>query len=113
MSTSTNPTVERRRSARLKANFPIEFRVSVESRLGGGVAQDIAADGVCFTTPRFIPKDARLLLTLQPNPSAEPIHAPAKVVWAQKLGYGDLYRLGVAFSNRITNDIYRLVDNTF
>ncbi len=103
---------ERRRSTRLKASFPIEFRVSAEARLGGGVAQDIAADGICFTTPRFLPKDAKLLLTLQPDPSSEPIHTPAKVVWTQKLGYGDLHRIGAAFNNRIRQDIRHLIEST-
>ena len=110
MNVRTNPTIERRRSIRLKANFPIEFRVSSESGVGGGVTQDIASDGICFTTPRFLPKDVGLLLTLQAHLLREPINTPAKVVWTRKLGYGDLYRIGAAFSTRIGSDLHDLIE---
>ncbi len=110
MSGPLDPTIERRRSIRLKANFPIEFRLSPEARLGGGVAQDIASDGICFTTPRFLPKNSGLLLTLQVNLTGEPVNTPARVVWTQKLGYGDLYRIGAAFTSRIKFDLHKLLE---
>jgi hypothetical protein len=109
MTHGEDSTMERRRSTRLKANFPIEFRVGSETRLGGGVAQDVASDGVSFTTPRFLPTGAEVLLTLQINLAVEPITTPARVVWTQRLGYGDLYRVGMAFGTRLIHDVHQLI----
>lgn len=109
MSASVDPMMERRRSVRLKSNFPIEFRVGSEARLGGGVAQDVALDGVSFTTPQFLAKGAELLITLQGHLAGEPITTPGRVVWTQRLGYGDLYRVGVAFRARLSHDLQKLI----
>jgi hypothetical protein len=86
---------EKRAATRFKASLPIQYRYL--TKVNNALILDLSEGGLSFTTNDFIPVNTQLFVAILPK--EEPLRAGGKVVWVQKMAYGDRYNVGMRFTD--------------
>lgn len=89
---------ERRRWPRVNLNLPIRFREVGEFSHSplDSETKDISEGGARFQTDKFLPKDSRLVISI--DLTDEPgVKATVKVVWSVRDPHTNMYEIGVEF----------------
>jgi len=89
---------ERRRFYRHPLCMPIRFYEKQERIPDASRALNVSDHGICFMTPRFIPKRTRVNVTIPVGGSVFKINGV--VVYSNHEPYGEQYKTGVAFSDQ-------------
>ena len=88
---------DRRRTARLRAYFPI--RVSHPS--GRGVVEtltkDVASGGIRFLSPVLFPVASEVRVDLLLSAGEEPVNAGARTIWFRTIPHSEQFDIGLAF----------------
>ncbi|MFC1703490.1 PilZ domain-containing protein [Candidatus Omnitrophota bacterium] len=87
----------------LRSNVRYGCTVPIMCRRGTafehGQTRDISENGIGLISQKFIPKNSKLILEIALAPATEPLMALGKVKWVEKMGYSEMYRLGLQFEN--------------
>lgn len=98
--------IERRRLPRLKVTAPIQFRnvLKPQEPFTGTLSRDMSAGGIRITAPQFLPKDARLVMTLSLPTAQRFIRTIAQVMWVQRERFAENYHYGIRFIEVVPED---------
>lgn len=88
------PHPEKRKHSRFNTGVPMQYRYL--TKVSNALSRDIGRGGVCFTATDFIPVNTLLFVALLPKD--EPLRASGKIVWVQKVPYGERYNIGLQFT---------------
>jgi c-di-GMP-binding flagellar brake protein YcgR len=81
--------------------------VPVEGKKGTSFAQsqtvDISEGGIGLISKRAVALDEKIAVEIATAPDADPILMLGKVVWIQKLGREDRYRVGLKFQKAFSS----------
>ncbi|MDD5491356.1 MAG: PilZ domain-containing protein [bacterium] len=86
---------EKRATTRFRAGLPVQYRYL--TKVNNALILDLGEGGLSFTTNDFIPVNTQLFVAILPKD--EPLRAGGKVVWVQKMPYGDRYNVGMIFTD--------------
>ena len=90
-------TPERRKAERFHCAVPVMCRRG--TAFDNSQTKDISEHGIGLISQRFIPRNSKLLLEIALKPASEPILVVGKVRWVEKMGYSEMYRLGMEFED--------------
>ena len=86
---------ERRRDQRVDIAFPLECSKLSEKKYFYTVGKDLSTNGVKIISEEFLPKDNRLMVTI--NLVDRVLNLQAKVAWCNKLRIAERYHAGLEF----------------
>lgn len=86
---------EKRAKTRFRASLPVQYRYL--TKVNNALTHDLSESGLSFTTNDFIPVDTQLFIAILPK--EEPWRAGSRVVWVQKVPFGDRYNIGLKFTD--------------
>ena len=91
---------ERRQWSRVDIRLPIKFREVGEfiSSPIDSETQDVSEGGVKFNSEKFLPKDSKLVISLNLT-DVSGVKATVKVVWSTRDSHTNMYETGVEFDN--------------
>ncbi len=90
---------ERRRAKRVPEYLPISYRILPNAKSEGFLTRDISSSGVRFLIRDFVPKGAKLELTVNVPGMHFSFQTRAEVRWIRKDPSGERYEVGVEFVN--------------
>jgi len=90
--------MERRQWNRVDMNVPFKFReVGEFNRFPlDSETRDISEGGIRFATDKFLPKDSKLVVSIDFN-DAPAVKATVKVAWSVRESHTNMYEIGVEF----------------
>ena len=105
--------IERRRWPRVQVQLPLRYReVGEFGQLPmDSETKDISVGGVRFTADKFLPKESRLVVSLNLE-NLSGVKATIKVVWTSRDTRTNMYEIGAQFDNvpsEAKNEIASLV----
>ena len=94
-----NEEPDRRRSARVKSTFALQYRKLKEFSEGtiGAITHDVSEGGTMFISNEFLPLATRMVVELFLPAQPRPIRAISKVAWIRKAPSGNQYEVGNQF----------------
>lgn len=104
--------LDKRKFPRAVFRESIEYRHSENPSLNGSVGYDLSEGGVRFRTEEFLAHESEVVIRLQLKAEREATLL-ARVVWAQKVPYGDSYHVGCEFLDSRDNVFPRFVIKNF
>ncbi len=103
---------DKRKFTRAAFREAVQYRFADHPASSGTVGFDLSEGGVRFRTEEFLPFDAEVVIHLQLKAEREATLL-ARVVWAQKVPYGDSYHVGCEFLENRENVFPRFVVKNF
>ena len=103
---------ERRRSVRVGASIPLQYKKLKELAEGtiGAITHDVSEGGVRFVVNEFLPLASRLVVEVFLPAQPRPIKAISKVAWIRKTSSGEQYIVGNQFLDVAKDDRGQLAE---
>ena len=86
---------EKRANTRFRTSIPVQYRYL--TKVNNALTHDLSETGLSFTTNDFIPVNTQVFIAILPK--EEPLRAGGRVVWIQKVPFGDRYNVGLKFTD--------------
>ncbi len=88
---------EQRKSRRFPLSEGVQYRRSPGQEPVGCLSCDLSSGGIRFRAQEFIALHSELFLEI-PLPTRDILQVAGKVAWVQRIPHGEMYQVGVEFT---------------
>jgi len=88
---------ERRKHKRLKARFPVHFRIKTTNKYGDTLSCDVSGGGIGMMLEHFVAPKTDFIIEFTIAELFQIVSAVGQVVWTKKVPHADRYLLGLQF----------------